>query len=139
MAGGKGTRLRPICDLMPKPMTQLLGKPLMEHLAELLKGNGFNELCVTLGHKPECITDYFGDGGAFGVSMQYKIEKNLLEPRAEFAPALILWVPRTFWLSAAMPPAILTFAFSPRNTGETALWLQWHSIPIANRFPTVPF
>ncbi len=78
MAGGKGTRLRPICDLMPKPMTQLLGKPLMEHLAELLRRNGFRELCVTLGHKPECITDYFGDGGAFGVSMQYEIEKKPL-------------------------------------------------------------
>lgn len=78
MAGGKGTRLRPICDLMPKPMTELLGKPLLEHLTELLKANGFPELCVTLGHKPECITRYFGDGSAFGVSMQYRIEKKPL-------------------------------------------------------------
>lgn len=78
MAGGKGTRLRPICDLMPKPMTELLGKPLMEHLTELLKRNGFTDLCVTLGHKPECITRHFGDGKAFGVSMQYKIEKKPL-------------------------------------------------------------
>ncbi|MFB0919303.1 MAG: NDP-sugar synthase [Oscillospiraceae bacterium] len=78
MAGGKGTRLRPICDLMPKPMTELLGKPLMEHLTELLKLNGFQELCVTLGHKPECITRYFGDGSRYGVSMQYKIEKKPL-------------------------------------------------------------
>ena len=78
MAGGKGTRLRPICDLMPKPMTELLGKPLMEHLTELLKINGFSELCVTLGHKPECITHFFGDGSNFGVSMQYRIEKKPL-------------------------------------------------------------
>lgn len=78
MAGGKGTRLRPICDLMPKPMTELLGKPLMEHLTELLKRNGFTDLCVTLGHKPECITRYFENGKAFGVSMQYKIEKKPL-------------------------------------------------------------
>ena len=78
MAGGKGTRLRPICELMPKPMTELLGKPLMEHLTELLKRNGFSDLCVTLGHKPECITSYFGDGRAFGVSMQYKIETKPL-------------------------------------------------------------
>lgn len=78
MAGGKGTRLRPICDLMPKPMTELLGKPLMEHLTELLKRNGFTDLCVTLGHKPECITRYFENGKAFGVSMQYNIEKKPL-------------------------------------------------------------
>jgi len=78
MAGGKGTRLRPICELMPKPMTELLGKPLMEHLTELLKRNGFSNLCVTLGHKPECITRHFGDGGKFGVSMRYKIEKKPL-------------------------------------------------------------
>jgi len=78
MAGGKGTRLRPICDLMPKPMTELLGKPLLEHLTQLLKINGFTDLCVTLGHKPECITQYFGDGKQFGVSMQYKIEEEPL-------------------------------------------------------------
>jgi len=63
---------------MPKPMTELLGKPLMEHLTELLKRNGFSNLCVTLGHKPECITRHFGDGGKFGVSMRYKIEKKPL-------------------------------------------------------------
>ncbi len=74
MAGGKGTRLRPICDRMPKPMTELMGKPLLEHLTQLLKINGFSELCVTLGHMPECITDYFGNGEKFGVSIQYKIE-----------------------------------------------------------------
>ena len=78
MAGGKGTRLRPICDLMPKPMTELLGKPLLAHLTELLKKNGFSELCVTLGHQPICITQYFGNGENFGVSMQYKIEKKPL-------------------------------------------------------------
>lgn len=78
MAGGKGTRLRPICDLMPKPMTELLGKPLLEHLTQLLKINGFTDLCVTLGHKPECITSYFGDGSRFGVSMQYRIEEQPL-------------------------------------------------------------
>ena len=78
MAGGKGTRLRPICDLMPKPMTELLGKPLLEHLTELLNRNGFTDLCVTLGHKPECITNHFEDGRSFGVSMQYRIEKKPL-------------------------------------------------------------
>lgn len=78
MAGGKGTRLRPICEKMPKPMTELLGKPLLAHLTELLLSNGFTELCVTLGHMPEAITAYFGDGKDFGVSMVYQVEENPL-------------------------------------------------------------
>ena len=78
MAGGKGTRLRPVCDRMPKPMTGLLGRPLLEHLTQLLKHSGFDELCLTLGYKPGCITDYFGDGSAFGVSMRYLVEKTPL-------------------------------------------------------------
>ncbi|MEG0876975.1 MAG: NDP-sugar synthase [Oscillospiraceae bacterium] len=78
MAGGMGTRLRPICDAMPKPMTGLCGRPLLEHLIELLKLNGFRSLCLTLGHKPECIRDYFGDGGDFGVSLEYRLEEKPL-------------------------------------------------------------
>lgn len=59
-------------------MTELLGRPLMEHLVALLKANGFTELCATLGYKPACITDYFGDGADFGVSMSYRTEKTPL-------------------------------------------------------------
>lgn len=73
-----GTRLRPICDTMPKPMTKLLGKPLLEHLIALLRDNGFTELCITLAHKPECVTEYFGDGNKFGVSIQYRVEEKPL-------------------------------------------------------------
>ncbi|MDR1132027.1 MAG: NDP-sugar synthase [Oscillospiraceae bacterium] len=76
MAGGKGTRLRPICEALPKPMTGLLGSPLMAHLVALLKMHGFTELCATLGHRPESIMRHFGDGSAFGVSMQYRVEKK---------------------------------------------------------------
>jgi len=78
MAGGKGTRLRPICEAMPKPMTELLGRPLLAHLTQLLRQHGFTDLCVTLGHKPRCIMDYFGDGSDFGVSMCYRVEKTPL-------------------------------------------------------------
>lgn len=78
MAGGKGTRLRPICEKMPKPMTELLGKPLLAHLIELLRSNGFTELCVTLGHMPEAISSYFKDGSDLGVSIQYQIEETPL-------------------------------------------------------------
>ncbi|MDR0952449.1 MAG: NDP-sugar synthase [Oscillospiraceae bacterium] len=78
MAGGKGTRLLPISELEPKPMTRLLGVPLLEHLVKLLRENGFNELRLTLGHKSEIIKDYFGDGERFGVSISYMTEDTPL-------------------------------------------------------------
>ncbi len=78
MAGGKGTRLMPISELAPKPMTRLLGIPLLEHLVLLLKENGFTELCLTLGHQPDCIVDYFGNGSSLGVSISYHIEEEPL-------------------------------------------------------------
>ena len=78
MAGGMGTRLRPICDLQPKPMTRLLGRPLLEYIIELLRRNGFSELCITLAHQPQSIMDYFGAGEDFGVSIEYRVEKKPL-------------------------------------------------------------
>ena len=78
MAGGKGTRLRPICQTGPKPMTRLLGRPLLEHIVELLRRNGFTELCITLAHKPQSIMEHFGDGRDFGVSIEYRVENTPL-------------------------------------------------------------
>lgn len=78
MAGGKGTRLMPISAQAPKPMTKLMGLPLLEHIVELLRKNGFTELCMTLGHMPEQITNYFGNGEKFGVSIEYRIEEKPL-------------------------------------------------------------
>lgn len=78
MAGGKGTRLLPVSESAPKPMTRLLGLPLLEHIMVLLKNNGFDELCLTLGHKAEVITEYFGDGSRLGLSLTYHREDEPL-------------------------------------------------------------
>lgn len=78
MAGGRGTRLMPISALSPKPMTKLMGLPLLEHIVELLRNNGFTEICMTLGHMPEQIVDYFGNGKKFGVSIEYRVEEKPL-------------------------------------------------------------
>lgn len=78
MAGGRGMRLMPISAHSPKPMAKLMGLPVLEHIVELLRANGFTELCMTLGHMPEQITDYFGDGTRFGVSIDYRFEKTPL-------------------------------------------------------------
>ena len=76
MAGGEGTRLRPLTSNQPKPMVSLCGKPCMEYIVELLKQHGFDEIVVTLMFLPKVIRDYFGDGSALGVSMQYSVEQS---------------------------------------------------------------
>ena len=65
MAGGEGTRLRPLTCTVPKPMVPVVNKPMMEHILDLLKKHGFQEIAATLWYLPEMIKDYFGDGSAY--------------------------------------------------------------------------
>ena len=78
MAGGAGTRLRPLSCNRPKPMVGLFDKPVMEHIIELLRRNGITEIIATLQYKPEVIMEYFGDGQRFGVKISYQVEKQPL-------------------------------------------------------------
>ena len=67
LAGGEGKRLRSITGDLPKPMVELVGKPVMERIVTLLREQGFTELCAALCYHPEAIQRHFGDGAAFGV------------------------------------------------------------------------
>jgi len=78
MAGGGGTRLRPLTCDRPKPMVPIMNKPIMEHIISLLKKHGFREIGVTLQYMPEAIKDYFGDGSSRGVKLNYFIEETPL-------------------------------------------------------------
>lgn len=73
LAGGRGERLKPITDTIPKPMVPINGKPFLEHLAELLRANGIEEIVLLLGYLPEKIAEHFNDGKNFGVSIKYSI------------------------------------------------------------------
>ncbi|NLW55655.1 MAG: NTP transferase domain-containing protein [Firmicutes bacterium] len=75
MAGGKGTRLKPLTCKQPKPMVPVAGRPMMEYIIELLKRYNFTEIGVTLFYLPELIENHFGDGKDFGVSLQYFVEE----------------------------------------------------------------
>ncbi len=76
MAGGSGTRLRPLtCDL-PKPMVPILNRPISEHIINLLKRHGINEVIATLYYLPDIMRDYFQDGSNFGVQMTYAVEEE---------------------------------------------------------------
>ncbi len=78
MAGGEGTRLRPLTSNQPKPMLPLGNRPMMEHIVRLLKEHGFDEIVVTVAFLPNSIRNYFGDGSDFGVRMVYATEETPL-------------------------------------------------------------
>ena len=78
MAGGEGSRLRPLTIGRPKPMVPLVSKPVMGHILDLLKRQGITEVIVTLHFMPEAIQGYFGDGSQFGMDIHYAIEETPL-------------------------------------------------------------
>jgi mannose-1-phosphate guanylyltransferase/phosphomannomutase len=78
MAGGEGTRLRPLTSNQPKPMVPIVGKPCMEHILELLKRHGLEDVIVTVAFLPQAIRSYFGDGESLGLEIEYSVEESPL-------------------------------------------------------------
>jgi mannose-1-phosphate guanylyltransferase/phosphomannomutase len=78
MAGGEGTRLRPLTSNQPKPMVPIVGKPCMEHILELLKQHGLEDVIVTVAFMPQAIRSYFGSGDSLGMSVEYSVEESPL-------------------------------------------------------------
>src|SRR5688572_5589890 len=78
MAGGEGSRLRPLTSNQPKPMLPLLNRPMMEHIVDLLRRHGIEDIVVTLAFMPNVIRNYFGDGSELGVRMVYATEESPL-------------------------------------------------------------
>src|SRR5881409_2204191 len=78
MAGGEGTRLRPLTSNQPKPMVPIVGKPCMEHILELLREHGFEDVIVTVAFLPQAIRSYFGNGDSLGLSIEYSVEESPL-------------------------------------------------------------
>ncbi|HIK35650.1 MULTISPECIES: mannose-1-phosphate guanyltransferase [unclassified Thermosynechococcus] len=76
MAGGSGTRLRPLtCDL-PKPMVPVVNRPIAEHILNLLRRHSLDDVVMTLHYLPDVVRDYFGDGNEFGVHLSYVVEEE---------------------------------------------------------------
>src|SRR5712671_600114 len=78
MAGGEGTRLRPLTSNQPKPMVPIVGKPCMEHILELLREHGMEDVVVTVAFLPQAIRSYFGDGESLGIRVEYSVEESPL-------------------------------------------------------------
>lgn len=74
MAGGEGTRLRPLTCNLPKPMVPIVNKPVIEHIIDLLVEHGIRDIIVTLYYLPEEIVGFLGDGSDRGVNISYSVE-----------------------------------------------------------------
>jgi dTDP-glucose pyrophosphorylase len=92
MAGGKGTRLRPFTQNCPKPLVTVAGKPMLEHIIDRAKLEGFNDFTLAIHYLGHMIEEHFGDGSRFGVNIEYLREKeplgtagalSLLNPRPD--------------------------------------------------------
>jgi dTDP-glucose pyrophosphorylase len=78
MAGGRGTRLRPHTENCPKPMLEVGGKPMLEHIIERAKAEGFRNFAISLHYLSHMIVDYFEDGSKWGVRIEYLHEESPL-------------------------------------------------------------
>jgi len=87
MAGGEGTRLRPLTSNQPKPMLPVVNRPMMEHVVALLRRHGFTEIVVTVAFLADHIRAYFGDGSEFGVHIDYVAEETPLGTAGSVANA----------------------------------------------------
>ena len=99
MAGGFGTRLKPLTDDCPKPMLPIGDKPILQHTIERLKLQGFRNFFISTHYLPERIMDHFGDGGSLGVKLTYIHEEvplgtggalGLLPPNIAEKPLILL-------------------------------------------------
>ena len=73
LAGGRGTRLKPLTDTRPKPMVEIQGKPFLQYQIEQLRDQGFKKVLLLLGYLPEIVQDYCGDGSRWDIKIEYAV------------------------------------------------------------------
>lgn len=76
LAGGLGTRLRPLTETIPKALVPIAGRPFIEYQIELLRRGGVTDLIICVGHLGHLIEEHLGDGRRFGVSIRYGYERD---------------------------------------------------------------
>jgi NDP-sugar pyrophosphorylase family protein len=111
LAGGLGTRLRPLTDTLPKPMVPVAGKPFLEHQLAALAGAGVRDFVLAVSYRWETIRAHFGDGARFGWNIRYSVESAPLGTGGAVAHALPL-----------LPARFLVL------NGDTFLDLDWSAL-----------
>lgn len=98
LAAGFGTRLRPLTDHLPKCMVRVAGKPVLQRNIEWLRANGIVDLVINLHRHPQAVTDYFGDGRAFEVNIEYSYEPEILGTAGGVWAARRFFRQERFWV-----------------------------------------
>lgn len=104
LAGGRGARLKPLTDTMPKAMMPFYGKPFLEYVIENLKEQGIERILLLLGYLPEVIQDYFGDGEKLKVRIDYSVSevenetgKRMKIAEAKLEPQFLFMYCDNYW------------------------------------------
>ena len=126
MAGGEGSRLRPLTCDCPKPMMRLLDRPVMEYALKLLKKHGVREAAVTLGYLPDAIVDFFGDGGDWGLSLRYYTERTPLGTAGGVRQAAD-FLDETFCVLSGDGVTDLDLSAALAFTASAGRWRRWCS------------
>jgi dTDP-glucose pyrophosphorylase len=71
LAAGRGTRMRDLTADLPKPMIEVRGKPILQHIVEGLRGAGVREFLIIVGYRADAVRDHFGEGARFNIDIQY--------------------------------------------------------------------
>jgi UDP-N-acetylglucosamine diphosphorylase / glucose-1-phosphate thymidylyltransferase / UDP-N-acetylgalactosamine diphosphorylase / glucosamine-1-phosphate N-acetyltransferase / galactosamine-1-phosphate N-acetyltransferase len=74
LAAGRGTRMRDLTEALPKPMLEVRGKPVLQHIVEGLRDNGLTNLLIVVGWRAEVVKEFFGEGTKLGVSIRYETQ-----------------------------------------------------------------
>jgi mannose-1-phosphate guanylyltransferase / phosphomannomutase len=128
MAGGEGSRLRPLTSRRPKPLAPIANKPVMHHIVDLLAKHGITEVVATLHYLADEIESYFGDGAAHGVAMHYVVEDTPLGTAGAVKMAEKLLSDETFVIISgdAMTDVDLTALIDAhRRAGNAATIALW--------------
>ncbi|MFW6410258.1 MAG: sugar phosphate nucleotidyltransferase [Halanaerobiales bacterium] len=133
MAGGRGTRLRPLSCNLPKPLVPIINYPVMEQIIYLLAREGITEIAVTTFYLPDSIENYFGNGNKWGVNLHYFREESPLGTAGSVHNASD-FLDETFVVISG--DAVMDFSikdaveFHRKKGAETTLVLSRHEIPL---------
>lgn len=139
MAGGEGSRLRPLTANRPKPMVPICNQPIMEHILTLLKRHGYQEIVSTLYYLADEIQSYFGDGSDFDVKMHYSIETVPLGTAGSVKKAEALLKDDTFVIVSgdALTDCDLTKALEFHRAKKSLATLILYRVPSPLEFGVV--
>ena len=156
LAGGRGTRMRPITNDRPKPMVPILGRPFLEYQIEQLREQGFERALILLGYLPEVVQDYFGDGRRWGVEIEYSVtapdqltSSRVVTARHMIDPCFLLLYCDNYWplqmgrlwarfCEAAKPGLITVYSNKDNYSRGSVLLDQDHHVQVFDRLRVTP-